>query len=201
MKIINVIQNSSEWDAIRKGKITGSKLNDIVVKRGTGKKLGFYELIADRVAVGADDENPMDRGHRLEDEALDQYEKMEGVKLNRGVFAVSDDNENMAISHDSLSEDETRAVEIKCLSSAKHLQAYFEKQIPSEYDFQKLQYFIINPKLRRLDFGFYDPRVTCKQFHFITFFREDLEEEIEQYKQYEIDTLAEIDKLVEQLVF
>lgn len=200
MKIIQVVQNSEEWDQIRKGKITGSKLNDIVVKRGTGKKIGFYELIADRVAVQPDGEDPMDRGHRLEDEALDLYEKQVG-KLQRGVFAVSDDNPNMAISHDAINEYYTHAVEVKCLSSAKHLQAYFEKQIPTEYEFQKLQYFIINPDLLQLDFVFYDPRVTCKPLHSISFFRQDLEEEIEQYKQYEIDTLAEVETLVEQLAF
>jgi putative phage-type endonuclease len=200
MKIINVVQNSAEWDEIRKGKITGSKLNDIVVKRGTGKKIGFYELIADRVATQPDGEDPMERGHRLEDEALDLYEKQVG-KLQRGVFAISDDNPNMAISHDAINKKHTHAVEVKCLSSAKHLQAYFEQQIPSEYEFQRLQYFIINPELQQLDFVFYDPRVTCKQLHSISFFRKDLEEEIEQYKQYQIDILAEVDKLVEELVF
>lgn len=201
MKIIEVEANSEEWLAIRKGKITGSKLNDIVVKRGTGKKIGFYELIADKLAVESDGENPMDRGHRLEDEAMDLLEAEVGIKFNRGVFAISDDSENMAISHDGLSEDEKTAGEIKCLSSAKHLQAYIEKTIPSEYEFQKLQYFIINPKLEKLYFGFYDPRIPTKPFHYITFFREDLEEDIAMYKDYQLQVLKEVDTLVSELAF
>lgn len=201
MKIINVEQNSAEWLLARKGKITGSKLGDIVVKRGTGKKIGFYELIADKLAIESDGENPLDRGHRLEEEAIDLFEETEGIKFNRGVFAISDDNENMAISHDGLSKDETRALEIKCLSSARHLQAYFEKSIPSEYEMQKLQYFIINPKLERLDFAFYDPRIKSKPLHFITFFRADLEDDIKMYKDYQIAVLEEVNQLVEQLAF
>ena len=51
MKRLSLEQNTEEWLEWRKGKITGSRLNDIIVKRGTGRKLGFYEVIAERLAV------------------------------------------------------------------------------------------------------------------------------------------------------
>jgi putative phage-type endonuclease len=202
MKIIeNLEQNTPEWLEARRGKITGSKLGDIVVKRGTGRKLGFYELVADNIALEAGDENPMDRGHRLEDEALSLFEKEEGVTFRRGLFCISDENPEMAVSPDGLSKDSKRMAEVKCLSTPKYLQAYFEKQIPSEYEFQKLQYFIVNPKCERLDFVFYDPRVTAKPMFFLTFYREDLLEDIELYKQYQVEVLSEVNRLVAELAF
>ena len=53
--------------AAREGKITGSRLKDIIVKRGTGKKIGFYSLIAEKLGIPAEEgETPMERGSRLE---------------------------------------------------------------------------------------------------------------------------------------
>ena len=57
MKTLKLEQNSDEWFEARKGRITGSKLKDIVTKRGSNTKIGVYQLIADRIAVDADDED------------------------------------------------------------------------------------------------------------------------------------------------
>ena len=51
MKIINFGENEEEWMKNRAGKITGSSLKDIVVKRGTAKKKGFYQLITHTMEV------------------------------------------------------------------------------------------------------------------------------------------------------
>ena len=171
-------KNSEEWLEARKGKITGSKLGDIVVKRGTGKKLGFYELIADRLAIEDDSEDPQERGHRCEPVALQLFQQEMGIEyIDTEQFWISDDNEDIAISPDGVIDVET-AVEVKCLSAAKHLQAYFEHKVPSEYEFQVLQYFIVNERLETLYFVFYDPRVTAKPLHWIEIHRDELEGEI-----------------------
>jgi hypothetical protein len=47
-------------------------------KRGTGKKIGFYALIAEKLGVYDDSEAPMERGARLEKEALERFEKETG---------------------------------------------------------------------------------------------------------------------------
>ena len=73
--MIQKFQDKEEWLNARAGKITGSKLKDLIVKRGTGEKKGFYQLIADRVAIAPDGENPMDRGTRLEEEAIERFVK------------------------------------------------------------------------------------------------------------------------------
>jgi len=204
MKILNLEQNTDAWLEARKGKITGSKLKDIVVKRGTGRKLGFYELLADRLSVGADEEDVMERGHRLEKEALEAFSSVTGLSVEQVGLCISDENENIALSPDGLikvGKKYTGAVEVKCLSASRHLQAYFEKEIPDEYEFQKLQYFIVNPDLEKLYFCFYDPRVTVKPFFFLEVTREQVAEDVETYLEYQKNVLAEVDLLLAEIAF
>lgn len=202
MRVLNIEQNSEQWEQIRKGKITGSKLNDIVVKRGDGEKMGFYELIAERLSVDSEVENPMERGHRLEDEARQEFVKRTGKEVQTNVMCFSDMNENIAVSPDGLIEDEgryTEAVEIKCLSGANHIKAYLEQKIPKEYEFQALQYFIVNEDLQTLYFCFYDPRITVLPFHYIEVKRN--QEEVDTYKQYQLEKLKKIEEIIEKLAF
>lgn len=76
--------NHQEWLSARIGKITGTKLKGIIVKRGNGKKQGFYELIAERLMV--DDGitlDPMNRGTFLEEHALDIFAQKTGKELDK----------------------------------------------------------------------------------------------------------------------
>ncbi len=75
-------ENQESWLEARKTKITGSRLKDIIVKRGTGQKIGFYELIAERLAIPSDGEDPMERGHRLETEALERFTQETGKEVD-----------------------------------------------------------------------------------------------------------------------
>lgn len=202
MKRIQMEQNSEEWLQWRKAKITGSRLKDIIMKRGTGRKLGFYEILAERLSMDTSQvDNPMERGHELEVEAIKEFENITGLKVNPdcGVW-VSDESEYIALSPDGEISD-TAAVEVKCLSSARHLQALIEQEIPGEYDEQVAQYFIVNDKLEQLYFVFYDPRIECKPLHYIIVDRADILVKIDAYREYEKEALAEIDALVEQLTY
>lgn len=193
-------EDRESWMAARRGKITGSKLKDIVVKRGTGKKIGFYELIAERLGIPSDGENAMERGTRLEPEALAMFEKEYGKKVDTSLIIwTRDDNESIAVSPDGFMAKETEAVDAKCLSSARHIEAWLTQQIPDEYEFQKIQYFIVNDKLKKLHFAFYDPRLLAKPFFIITVDRKDIQADVDIYLKYEHDTLAEIDGIVNNL--
>lgn len=191
---------NEEWLGARLCKITGARLKDLVVKRGTGKKKGFYELIAERIGIPADGENPMDRGHRLEEEAIARFTAMTGQEVDTSlVMWVRDDNDNIAVSPDGIVS-ETEAVEVKCLSSATHIEAYLSKEVPDEYRLQALQYFIVNEKLQKLNFCFYDPRLRVADFFIVSITREQVAEEIEVMLAYERDTLAEIEGIVSNLL-
>lgn len=165
------------------------------------KKIEFYRLLAHKVAIPADSEDPMERGSRLESEALEKYSKIIGKPIsNELIIWESEANEALAYSPDGVVSEE-EVVETKCLSSAEHLYIYYEKQIPTKYQKQNLQAFIVNDKLKTLHFTCYDPRVESLPIFSIIIKREDIEEEIALYKQYELQLMEELKLLESELTF
>jgi len=204
MKILNNKQNSEEWFEDRLGKITGSKLRNIIVKRGNKRKMGFYELIAERLSIPDDYDNAMERGHSLEEGAIKMFEKQEGEDVEHVGLCVSDTDEHITLSPDGLIKKDGKykeAVEVKCLSSANHLRAYIEQKPPSEYEEQFIQYFIVNEDLEKLNIVFYDPRVNCLPYHRLLIFRSDIEDKIKEYREYQEKTLDEIEEIITNLTF
>ena len=195
-------QSKEEWLEARRGKFTGSRLKDIIVKRGTDEKIGFYETIAERIAIAPTNENPMERGIRLEDEAIQILCGKSGKEVDTSlVIWERDDNSSIAISPDGFI-GETEAVEVKCLSSARHIEAYITKQIPDEYFYQVIQYFIVNDKLEKLYFVMYDPRMPEHlQLHWIEKTREELEEDIAFCLDYQKQKLEKIEQIINELTF
>ena len=198
MQIQN-LKSREEWLDSRLGRITGTRLKDLISRSG-GRKIGFYEIIAERVALPPSDENPMDRGTRLEDEAIERFKKETGKKVNNDlVLWYREDDPNIALSPDGFI-GKTEAVEVKCLSSARHIEAYLTKQIPKEYEMQALQYFIVNDKLRTLYFVFYDPRMT-KDFFWIEMKRSEVKKKVEEYLALEREVLKEIAEIEKEFTF
>lgn len=198
---VSRFESEQEWLNARRGKITGTRLKDIVVRRGTGKKIGFFELIAERLATVPDEENPMERGKRLEQEAMARFIKESSKEVDTSlVMWERDDDTSIAISPDGFIGNK-EAVEVKCLSSARHIEAYLTNKVPDEYEFQVLQYFIVNDELETLHFCFYDPRMTVKDFFTIQITRGQVKEDVEQYLAYQRATLQEVNDIVNQLTF
>lgn len=197
-------ENKEDWLAFRKGKITGSVLGDVTLKRGGGYKKGYYELIASKVSIPDIDGvplNAMDRGHHLEPLAVERFAKETGKNVNTDlVIWTREENEDIAISPDGYI-GKTEALECKCLNTASHLEAYLENKVPAEYDFQILQYFIVNDKLKTLYFAFYNPCIPAKDFFYFTIQRKSLEKNIKDYLAYELQTLREVDEIVNKLSF
>ncbi len=204
MKILT-FETEQEWMAARAGKITGTRLKDIIVKRGAEKKKGFYEIIAERITKPESDdlfdgdpvgENKMERGKRLEIKAVERFSSETGKTVDASLYLwVREDNENIALSPDGVISD-TEAIEVKCLNSASHIEAYLTQKIPSEYELQALQYFIVNDRLKTLYFCFYDPRLSFKDFFYLKIHRADFIQEIEDYFVYQAKELKEIDDIV-----
>lgn len=195
-------ENEEAWLAARIGRITGSKVKDVMPKKtGTGKKIGFYELVAEKLGVPADGESPMMRGHRLEKEAIAMFTKDTGKEVDTSlVMWLLDDEENIAVSPDGFIGDE-EAVEVKCLGSARHIEAWHTNEIPSDYEYQVIQYFVVNPKLLELHFIFYDPRLLAKPYFYFTVKRGSLGSQIQASYDMQRKELAEINNIVLQLSF
>lgn len=197
---IQKFEDKEVWLEARRGRITGTRAGYLVSKRDSKPLKGYYELIAERVAIPHDGENVMDRGIRLEEEAVARFSKAYGKKVNTDLVIWSrEDNSDIAISPDG-SIGKTEAVECKCLSSASHIEAFLTQQIPDEYWGQVIQYFVVNDKLKTLHFVFYDPRMP-KDFFWIDVKREDIQERIDGFLDMENRVLAEVKKIEEALTF
>jgi len=199
MKILK-FEDETSWLDARRGRITGTRLKDLINKRDGAPKIGYYELIAERIALPASQENAMDRGHRLEVDGIERFEKETGKKVNKDLVMICrDDNENIAYSPDGFI-GKTEDVEVKCLSSARHIEAWMTKEVPGEYVEQILQGFIVNDSLKTRYLVFYDPRMP-KDFFYLTIHRKDVQDRVAEYLELEKRVLLEIDKLEREFTF
>ena len=204
-------QNTPEWLAWREGKISGTKLGKVFAKSrktdeiyDTSKRnLMYYQILAERLCVNAkadvDSENAMARGHELESEAIKATMMTLGLAEDSGksVGGWEDETDEAFIESPDFQEDSdnpTWAMEVKCLSAAKHIAAIIEDKPPhwagDESMFaQRLNYFLTS-NIDTLYFSLYnpdfdDPKLWVKIF---TFKRAGLAYEIERM----IDVRSEI---------
>lgn len=214
MKILQFTKNSPEWLSARSGIITGTKNKDLIVKRGTGKKKGFYQLIADRLVAPkpANDflpegyelnEEPHMRGHRLESEAVQKFREMIPTLTIKDdcVLCISEENPKLGYSPDGLvyptdplhntDIEPFATVEIKCLDGANHIEALITKDY-SDFEWQIVQGFIVNPKQKYAYLVFYNPDLK-RPLHYIVITREELQEKITQMQEIHEITLTEVE--------
>lgn len=192
--------------------LTEDELNELYANVQINDSI--YKLIAQRIAKPINPNDYADRlngatysamlrGQILEDEARELISEKLGKQIIPGRVWQSEENEYMICSPDGEFEDETEAVEIKCLDSWKVVKAYYEKHPPSEYKPQILQYFVVNDKLKKLYFCIYsdvfsNPELGLQIFELN---REDYKEEIEIVKRVENATLELVEREVQKLMF
>lgn len=221
MKRYNLEQRTPEWDIIRAGKVTGTKLKGLM-----GRTRNEWEnlLVAERLAMTGIEETDMDRGNRLEPEAIIHFEKYFGVTVDRIGFTTHDDNKYVACSPDGLilkdgTSKFTEAVEVKCLAGKRHVGAFFDKidvkekwdpkdgpisywsVVPSEYQPQCLQYFIVNDDLEKLYFCFYSELISEIPMIVVQITRKEIEGEIAKAKAIELSSLAIVEQKMEKILF
>ena len=203
MKIFNAEQKSLEWHELRRGKVTGTGLKRILGTPATRKSY-FMEVLAERLSVDEGvEESALERGNRLEARAIEEFEKWSGKIVTQVGLCESDDSQFMASSPDGLIENDgkyTEAVEVKCLSSANHIKAWLDNEVPDEYNAQCLQYFIVNPDLEKLYFVLFDPRVTMHPLHVIELDRVEAEKDIAEAKEAELKFIAEVESKISELI-
>lgn len=211
-RVVDVEQGSSEWLSFREGRITGTKLGKLFAKSrdeseiyNTDKPLiGFYNLLAERLATGIGDDDDLgstrERGRDLEPEAVERAEKELGLKLKRGQVWESKDWH--IASPDAWTADGKTAVEIKCLSSANHLKAIIEDEMPKEYFAEYINYFIVNKNLETLYVFLYDNRFEFEklQAHWWKLEREKYQYEIERLRDVADLANDKANRLIERLL-
>lgn len=200
MKIFHCEQRTPEWEAIRRGVITGTKLKGLL---GRTRQDWIYQLVAERLSIGGENETDLARGVRLEDEAREKFMEATGKKVEQVGFAKGN-NEWIGLSPDGLIKNKgkyTEAIEIKCLAGKNHVKAFFERKVPSEYEEQVLQYFIVNKDLKKLYFVFYDDRIQECPLIIIEVNRKEIEEEIKLAEQSQKEALEKVEELLEKILF
>lgn len=180
MNIVDVEQGTQEWQNIRRCKVTGTKLEDVM-----GTSLARAQLISELIAEEATEQTKfirpteeMERGTNEEEFAIKLFERQSGKKFKRGGVWISDEYNFLAHSPDgSLSKKGvvTEAVEVKNPDSKTAIFSRLVNMIPVEetglpkgrlpflgvppdYKWQCVNYFLVNPKLERLHFLIHDAR-------------------------------------------
>lgn len=220
MKIItDISQNTPEWLAYRRGKLTGSKASLVTPKkRGTGQRAEYWELLAEQfITDDVEDVSSKadERGHQLEQDCIDITAAKLGL-TNIVTGAIWESSNGIAISPDAYvnADPITVAIECKCLNVANHFRAWHEARysldgkgslyvVPEAYRSQSIHYFITNTNLDTLHFSFYNPQFTIKApriAHFIiTIKRSEIEEEIQELLELELATMAQIQEEVNKI--
>lgn len=154
----NIKQRSLEWYQIKWGRIGGTLSKGLFVKSDTllddilSQRLEDFELEEDGYQTP-----PMERGNELEPVALDWLEKYTGLKFKASGWLQCEENELLGISPDGITEDETIACEIKCLSRKAHTTILRTQETPLDKIHQIIHYFTVNPKLEKLYFCAFRP--------------------------------------------
>lgn len=226
MKIIKLSQTEDReaWLEARRGLITGSKAKKVKpLSRGTDRTpAGFWELLAEKISIAKDGEPDMDRGHRLEVEAIEKAGEVLKLDFDTdcGMW-ISDENPAIAVSPDGSEKSEKPkfAAEAKCLSSAIHLK-YIVKDlrakkskdyraidsIPNDsrnaFREQVIQYFAVNEDLETLYFVLYDDRIAYEHLthHIITINRSEIKNDIESQVANEQEIINQINDLLKELL-
>lgn len=181
------------------------------LKLESAPKKHYYEIIADRVArpltpndyadrLNGKTFSMMERGHILEPEAKAAVEEKLGFKFEKeSVIWEREDNPNIYISPDGWKKKAkngkvTKALEIKCLSSEKVVEAFLTNQYPSEYFPQVCKYFIVNDDLEVLYFAIYTDLIPELELQLWEIHRNDVRDSLAEMRAYEDAIMARIDE-------
>lgn len=156
MKIFEGLQRSPEWWELKVGKIGGTRFGQVI---STRKNRLVYEIM-DEILTGqcyvdefvSDD---MQYGIDNEQEAIEQYEKLSGIEVNRIGAIISDLNQNHIASPDGLSSCGKIVQEIKCtMHGYTHLERYFNG-VDQKYLPQCINYFAVSEEIEEVHFVSY----------------------------------------------
>jgi putative phage-type endonuclease len=199
----NIEQRTPEWEQLRKTNITGTVLKGLM---GTprARQEAIYETIANRLTVGVESdeeyENPMVRGTRLEPDAIAQFEFDTGKTVESVGFCESDEIRGVAQSPDGYIKgtNDTEAIEIKSMGGKNHVKLWLTNEVPDEYKWQVVQYFVVNEKLKKLYFVGYNPQIPAHPLHIIEVERD--ETLVNKAKEAQKIFIQEVDAIMSTII-
>lgn len=196
-------QQSEEWFAARLGKVTASRVADIIAKTKSGYSTSranyMAELVCERLTGRQGDSYQnaaMAWGTATEPMARDAYQASTGNLVEEVGFVPHASIGNSGASPDGLIDDDG-LVEIKCPNTATHIDTLLGPSIPSKYITQ-MHWQMACTGRKWCDFVSYDPRMPEQMQLFIKRIERDndlvkvLEDEVTKF-------LAEVDEKLTKL--
>lgn len=200
---MNIIQGTPEWFAIRAGKVTASRVADVVAKTKTGwgasRANYMAELIAERLTckVAPSFTNAaMQWGTEMEPLARDAYEFRTDASVEAVGFVAHPSILMSGASPDGLV-GEDGLIEIKCPNTATHIDTLMGDSIAGKYETQ-MQWQMACTGRKWCDFVSFDPRMPESMRLFIQRVNRD-DQRISELEGLVCDFLEEVTAKVQQL--
>lgn len=196
-------QGTAEWHQLRLGKVTASRISDVLAKIKSGesasRKNYKMELVVERL-TGLKTESytspAMQWGIDNEGLARSEYEVRNNVLIDQVPFINHQTIQNAGCSPDGLVGD-TGMVEIKCMTSFNHVEAILNDKPPSQYIAQCQFQMACTGRLWN-DLTLFDPRLPdILQLKVFRIERDEtfiklMEDEVRQF-------LSEVDEITNKL--
>jgi putative phage-type endonuclease len=198
-----IIQGSPEWFAQRLGRVTASRVADVIAKTKSGYSTSrenyCVELALERI-TGARQESysndAMKWGTETEPLARAAYEAETGAFVTEVAMVAHPTIEMTGASPDGLVSSDG-LVEIKCPNSATHLKTLLNKKPDSKYITQMMWQMACTDR-KWCDFVSFDPRFPANLQLFIT--RIDRDDALIESLEKEVSAfLVEVAGMVEQI--
>ena len=197
-------QGTPEWFAQRLGKVTASRVSDIIAKTKTGvaASRGNYlaQLVAERLTGQTADSfksGAMQHGTETEPQARMAYEAETGLMVTEVAMIQHGTIEMAGASPDGLV-GEDGLVEIKCPNTSTHIATLMANKAPSQY-IPQMQWQMACTGRAWCDFVSFDPRMPEDMQLFIKRVPRD-NALIAEYEAEVVKFLAEVQDTVDKLV-
>ncbi len=202
--MLDIEQGSPEWFAARCGRVTASRVADIIAKTKSGPSASranyLAELVAERLTgttAPAFTNDAMRWGTEQEPAARLAYEFREEVEVEQVGFVIHPNIEQSGASPDGLV-GSVGLVEIKCPNTATHIDTLLSQTIPAKYTTQ-MQWQMACTGRAWCDFVSFDPRMPADMRLFVRRQHRD-DDLIAELEGEVIGFLAELDDKVSRLI-
>jgi len=199
-------QRTEEWFAARCGKVTASRVADIIAKTKTGYSASrenyLAQLVCERM-TGKPTESftnaAMLHGTETEPFARAAYEADKDILVQEVGFVVHPTIAGAGASPDGLVGD-YGLVEIKCPNTATHIQTLLDQKVPDKYNIQ-MQWQMACTGRQWCDFASFDPRMEeglqlfIKRVEYHPLYVAELEKEVINFLMDVEDKIRKLNKL------
>ncbi len=199
----NAPQRTDDWLKARLGKVTASRIADLMAKTKTGYSTSrqnyLSQLVAERLTGKPADSYSnaaMQWGTETEPLARAAYENSLGIFVMETGFHLHPEIDEAGASPDGLIEND-ELIEIKCPNTGTHIETLLRRDIPNKYVLQ-MQWQIACTGRTWCDFVSYDPRMPME--HQLCIIRHHRDDELISKIELEVyQFLQEIHEIIHAL--